>query len=84
MSFSGRIGGDADLSPHGRKYAENLAKQLANSTPKPRLVNKQLILKIYGVLILFIYRFGRQNFVAQSAQLKIFLDSIQLSKILTK
>jgi broad specificity phosphatase PhoE len=39
----GRIGGDADLSPRGRKYAENLAKQLggpgsSSNSPKPRLI----------------------------------------------
>jgi len=41
----GRIGGDADLSSRGRKYAENLAKQLGGpgsnpNAPKPRLVRK--------------------------------------------
>lgn len=39
----GRIGGDADLSPRGRKYGENLAKQLGGpgsspNCPKPRLI----------------------------------------------
>ncbi|KAG5674337.1 hypothetical protein PVAND_004312 [Polypedilum vanderplanki] len=39
----GRIGGDADLSPRGKKYSENLAKQLGGpgsspNAPKPRLI----------------------------------------------
>ncbi|CRL00079.1 CLUMA_CG013360, isoform A [Clunio marinus] len=39
----GRIGGDADLSDRGRKYADNLAKQLggpgsSKDSPKPRLI----------------------------------------------
>lgn len=41
----GRIGGDADLSSRGKKYAENLAKQLGgpgsiHNCPKPRLVSR--------------------------------------------
>lgn len=47
----GRIGGDADLSPRGRKYGDNLAKQLGGpgcspNSPKPRLVNVYLIARV--------------------------------------
>lgn len=43
----GRIGGDADLSPRGMKYAERLARQLggpgsAPDCPKPKLVGIML------------------------------------------
>lgn len=48
QTISGRIGGDADLSARGKKYAENLAKQLggpgsAPNSPKPRLVSGTIV-----------------------------------------
>lgn len=75
----GRIGGNADLSPRGQKYAERLYRQLgaigsASGTVTPKLVGipfvlaQLLFISYKQVNIQKLSRSGRLNFRGQFTQ----------------